>query len=154
MLNAINSDAFLEVRTLVLGAKNVEEKGKVIGLSVKAVDSEGMHMEETFATEVKGFGRFPSGRNMGTLNFVTRPDGLFSGTGQGIFTAQKGDNVVWKCQFVGKPEARGGKHKSIVIVQFMTTSQKLSWMNSTIGYEESIYDPKTMEISGTGYDWK
>jgi hypothetical protein len=137
---------------MVLGEKTVEEKGKVIGFSVKAVDSEGLHVEESFATEVKGFGRFPSGRNMGTLNVVTRPDGVFSGTGQGMFTAQDGDNVVWKCHFVGKPEAE--KHKSVVIVQFMTTSQKLSWMNSTIGYEESIFDPKTMEISGTGYDWK
>jgi hypothetical protein len=137
---------------LVLGEKTVEEKGKVIGLSVKAVDSEGMHVEETFATEVKGFGRVPSGRNMGTLNVVTKPDGVFSGTGQGIFTAQDGDSVVWKCHFIGKPEA--GKHKSVVIVQFMTTSQKLSWMNSSIVVEDSVYDPKTMEISGTGYEWK
>jgi hypothetical protein len=140
------------VKSLVLGAKIGEEKGKVIGVSVKAVDSEGVHVEETFATEVKGLGRFPSGRNMGTLNVVTRPDGFFSGTGQGIFTTQKGDNVVWKCQYIGKPVA--GKHKSVVIVQFMTKSQKLSWMNGLIGVEESIYDPKTMELSGTGYEWK
>jgi hypothetical protein len=138
---------------LVYGEKMTEEKGKVVGLTVKAVDSEGVHIEETFATEVKGLGRIPSGRNMGTLNLVMRPDGVFSGTGQGIFTTQDGDSVVWKDYFIGKPEA-GGKHKGVAIIQFMTTSPKLSWINGLIGAEDVITDTKTMELSGTGYEWK
>jgi hypothetical protein len=153
VLNAINTDAFLEVRKLVLGEKLWEEKGKATGVSVKSVGPEGVHMEENFASEVKGLGRFPSGRNMGTINYVARPDGFSSGTGQGIFTAQDGDSVVWKCLAFGKPEA-AGKDKSIAIIQFMTTSQKLSWMNSFLIVYESIGDMKTMEFSGTGYEWK
>ena len=137
---------------MVLGAKLWEEKGKVIGVSVKSVDSEGVRVEETFASELKGIGRFPSGRNMGTLNMVTRPDGFSNGTGQGIFTTQDGDSVVWKLFGLGKLEA--GKEKSVAIVQFMTTSQKLSWMNSLIVVIEAIADPKTMELSDTGYEWK
>jgi hypothetical protein len=137
---------------LVLGAKLWEEKGKAIGVSVKSVDSEGVHMEETFVSEFKGFGRFPSGRNMGTLNIVTRPDGFSSGIGQGMFTTQDGDSVVWKLNGLGKREAE--KEKSIAIVQFMTTSQKLSWMNSLIVVIDAISDPKTMELSDTGYEWK
>jgi hypothetical protein len=152
VLNAINTDAFLEVKKLVLGEKLWEEKGKVIGMSVKSVGSEGLHMEQTFASEVKGLGRFPSGRNMGTVNSVARPDGFSSGTGQGIFTAQDGDSVVWKVLAFGKPEA--GKEKNVAIVQFMTTSQKLSWMNSLLIVYESIGDMKAMEFSGTGYEWK
>jgi hypothetical protein len=40
-----------------------EEKGKVIGVSVKSVGPEGVRMEETFATEVKGLGRVAAWKN-------------------------------------------------------------------------------------------
>jgi len=137
---------------LVLGKKLWEEKGKVTGMSVKSIDSEGVHIEETFASEFKGIGRFPSGRNMGTINVVTRPDGFSSGTGQGICTTQNGDMFVWKCYALSKTEA--GKDKGPAIIQFMTTSQKLSWMNSLLVVYDSIGDMKTMEFSATGYEWK
>jgi hypothetical protein len=152
VLNTIKTDTFLEVRKLVLGEKLWEEKGKATGMSVKSVGPEGVVMEETFASEVKGLGRVPSGRNMGTINIVTRPDGLSSGTGQGIFMTQDGDSVVWKVLAFGKSEA--GKDKSVCIIQFMTGSQKLSWMNSLLTVYESIGDMKTMEFIGTGYEWK
>lgn len=51
---------------MVLGEKIADEKGKVIGMSVKSVGPDGVHIEESFVSEVKGFGRFPSGRDMGT----------------------------------------------------------------------------------------
>jgi hypothetical protein len=137
---------------LVLGEKMWEEKGKVIGISVKSVGPESVRMEETFVTEVKGLGRAPSGRNVGTIDVIEVPGGLFSGTGQGIYTTQDGDSVVWKCYFLGKLEA--GKYKSVNIIQFMTASQKLSWMNGFIAVDEGISDPITMELSGTGYEWK
>jgi hypothetical protein len=121
-------------------------------VSVKSVGPEGVQLEETFASEVKGLGRFPSGRDMGTLNVVERPGGVFSGTGQGTKTTQDGDSAVWKCYFIGKPEA--GKYKGLAIIEFMTASQKLSWMNDFIVIEELILDPKTMELSGTAYEWK
>jgi hypothetical protein len=43
-------------------------------------------MEMTFVTEIKSLGRFPSGRNIGTMDVVEGSGGFFSGTGQGIFT--------------------------------------------------------------------
>lgn len=152
MLNVINIDTFVEVRKLVLGEKMWEEMGKIIGISVKSVGPEGVRMEETFATEVKGIGRAPSGRNIGTIEFIEVHSGFFSGTGQGYLVTEDGDSVVWKCYFLGKPEA--GKYKSVNIVQFSTTSQRLSWMNGFIAVDEGISDPKTMELSGTGYEWK
>ena len=137
---------------MVLGKKLWEEKGKITGMSVKSIDSEGAHIEETLASEFKGLGRFPSGGNMGTMNVVGRPDGFYSGTGQGICTTQNGDMFVWKCYALSKTEA--GKDKGPAIIQLMTTSQKLSWMNSLLVVYESIGDMKTMEFSGTGYEWK
>jgi hypothetical protein len=152
VLNVISIDTFLEVRKLILGEKMWEEKGKIMGISVKSVGPEGVRMEETFATEVKGLGRVPSGRNIGTMDILETSGGFFSGTGQGIFTTQDGDSVVWRCYSLGKLEA--GKSKSVNIIQFMTTSQKLSWMNGSVAIDEGITDPMTMELSGTGYEWK
>jgi hypothetical protein len=140
------------VSKLVWGEKIAEEKGKVIGMSVKSVGSDGVHVEETFASEVKGFGRFPSGRDMGTLNVVMRTGGVISGTGQGTKTTQDGDSAVWKCYLIGKIEE--GKHKCVIIIEFMTASQKLSWMNGLIAIEDAILDPITRELSGTAYEWK
>ena len=142
----------MEVRKLVLGEKLWEEKGKAIGVSIKSIGPEGVHVEETYATEVKSLGRAPNGRNMATLDIVETPNGSFSGTGQGIFMTVDGDSVAWKCYFLGKSVA--GKSKSVNIIQFMTTSQKLSWMNGLIAVEEADGDSKTMEIDGTGYEWK
>jgi hypothetical protein len=102
---------------LVLGGKMWEEKGKVIGMSVKSIGPEGVHMEETFATEVKGLGRAPSGRNIGTMDLIEVPGGFFSGTGQGYLVTQDGDSVVWKCYSMGESEA--GKYKSAL--DFMVT---------------------------------
>ena len=102
---------------MVLGEKMWEEKGKIIGISVKSVGPEGVRMEETFASDVKGLGRAPSGRNIGTLDIIETPGGFFSGTGQGMFTTQDGDVVVWKCYSLGKMEA--GKGKSVNIIQFI-----------------------------------
>jgi hypothetical protein len=143
---------FREVRRLVLGEKLWEEKGKVVGMSVKSIGPEGVNCEETFAAETKGFGRSPNGTNVGTMDFVQAPDGGFSGSRQGIFMSQDGDTVVWKVYFFGKTEA--GKSRTVGIIKFMTTSKKLAWMNDIIAAGESITDTKTMESSDTGYEWK
>lgn len=137
---------------MVLGEKIWEEKGKMMGMSIKSIGPEGVHMEETFASEVKGLGRAPSGRNIGTINVIETHGGFSSGTGQGYLVTQEGDSVVWKCYLLGKSEA--GKTKSLNIIQFMTNSQRLSWMNGFIAVAESIADEKTMEFSDTGYEWK
>ena len=113
---------------------------------------EGVHMEQTFASEVKGLGKFPSGNNMGTLDIVQAPDGSISGPALGMFMTKDGDTVMWKLYGFGKLEA--GKTKSFGIAKFWTSSPKLAWMNSSIVAIEAIADPKTMELSVTGYEWK
>jgi hypothetical protein len=139
---------------LVLGEKLWEEKGKAIGMSIKSIGPEGVRMEMTFTSATKGFGRDTGldGTNMGTMEFVQAPEGGFSGSAQGIWTGLDGETVVWKCYSLGKTEA--GKSKGVNIIQFMTTSKKLARMNGAIAVFEGITDMKTMEISGTGYEWK
>ena len=152
MLNVRNNDALSEVRKLVLGEKQWEEKSKAVGMAVKSIGPEGARFEHTFTSTVKGFGRFPSGTNMGTIDFVVAPDGSSSGNGQGIFTSQSGEAVTWKIHLFGKREK--GKDKSFGILKFWTASKKLVWLNGTIHALEGISDPKTMEGSDIGYSWK
>jgi hypothetical protein len=141
-----------EVNGLVLGEKVGEAKGKMIGLGVKSVGPEGIRMESDFVSENKGFGRFPSGRNMGTSDITTSPSGIGSGTGQGMFTTLDGDSIVWKNSTLSKTEE--GKMKVVSLVQFMTASPKFSWMNSFIMVAEAVIDMKTMEAIETDYEWK
>ena len=139
---------------MVLGEKQWEEKGKAVGMSVKSIGPEGVHMEQTFTSTTKGLGRDTglNGTNMGTLTFVQAPDGAFSGNGQGIWTSQGGETVTWKIYFFGKNKA--GKGRSFGIVQWRTASKKLARMNGAIGAIEGIADMKTMEMTATGYEWK
>jgi len=67
-------------------------------------------------------------------------------------TMQNGDMAVWKCLAFGKTEK--GKDKSIAVIQMMTGSPKLAWLNKLLVVYESIGDMKTMEFAGTGYEWK
>jgi hypothetical protein len=137
---------------LVLGEKLWEERGKVMGFSVKSPGPEGQRMEQSFTSVCKGFGRFPNGTNMGTVDVVMFPNGGYSGSGQGIFTSEDGDAATWKLYFFGKMEALKGR--DFGIVKFWTTSQKLAWMNKTIVAMEGTINAKTMELSTTGYAWK
>lgn len=137
---------------MVLGEKLWEEKGKVIGMSVKSVGPEGIHLEQTFASEIKGLGRMPSGANMGTLDAIQGPDGGFSGTGQGMFTSVDGDISTWKIYFFGKVE--GAKNRSMGIVRFESASERISWMKGLVAWMEAVGDNKTGESTDTGYEWK
>ena len=137
---------------MVLGEKLWEEKGKMVGMSVKSIGPEGVRTEFSFASEIKGLGRFPNCKNFGTFDNVMTPAGPASGTGQGICTAENGDTAAWKAYTMGKSE--GAKRKGVLIIQFMTTSQKLSWLNSLIVVYDTVTDATTSEFTGTGYEWK
>ena len=137
---------------LALGEKIGEAKGKTTGMRVKSIGPEGIRMETDFVSDNKGFGRFPSGRNIGTLDIVTAPSGIASGTGQGMFTTLDGDSIVWKCSTLGKTAE--GKSTGVIFVHFMTTAPKLSWMNSFFMVSEGITDLMTMEFTETDYEWK
>jgi hypothetical protein len=135
-----------------IGEKIWEEKGKVIGFSVKSVGPEGIRFEQTVVTEIKGFGRFPNATNMGTLDILAGPDGGVSGTGQGMCTTVDGDIATWKVYSLGKTE--GAKGRNMAIVMFESASGKISWIKGFIAWMDGVSDSKTMEFSDTGYEWK
>ena len=89
-----------------------------------------------------GFGKAEGvkGTNMGTMCNLVRPTGITTSTAQGIMTTTDGDSVVWKLYYEGKASGAGGKFTGTVT--FMTMSEKLAWLNSTICVFEGAGDAK------------
>jgi hypothetical protein len=92
--------------------------------------------EVSFTSEIKGIGRFPSGKNIGSGTVTQYPHGIVDGGYQGSFmtTAEggrNGDQFVWWAHEKTKM-VRGGKFKGLTMMTGFTNSQKLSWMNNLI----------------------
>ena len=139
---------------MAIGEKFFEETGKVTGMNIKSVHPvEGVKMEVSFASEIKGTGRMPSGNNMGSGTMVQYPHGIIDASWQGVVTFAGGEQFFW-WGHEKSSVAEGGKAKGIVIVTGFTNSKNLSWMNNLIIAIESEFDPTTQQFRGTGYQWK
>ncbi len=117
----------------------------------KSTGPEGVTEESNYEGELKGFGRFPSGKFVGTGTSLHRPAGVTTGSDQGVLTTTDGETVASKDFGIGKDEA--GKHRAAGVIFFMTTSQKYSWLNGAIMFWEGESGPD-LTYSGTGYEWK
>jgi hypothetical protein len=139
---------------MVLGEKLFEESGNVLGFKVARVHPvEGTTIEASFTSEIKGFGRFPSGRNVGSGTMTQYPHGVVDASYQGtIMTSEKGEQFIWWAHEKSKL-SEGGKIKGIVILSGFTNSQKLSWMNSLVVAGESEFDPAAQQFKVMGYEW-
>ncbi|MFZ0924999.1 MAG: hypothetical protein WCE82_05795 [Halobacteriota archaeon] len=136
---------------MAIGEKLFEEKITPRGFAIKSVGSEGVESEYSVTGEITGFGRAKGVKatNMGTMRNLVRPTGITTGTAQGVMTTTDGDSVVWKLCYAGKAPGAGGKLTGTVT--FMTTSEKLAWINRTICVVEGGGDDKV----GTNvfYEW-
>jgi hypothetical protein len=139
---------------MTLGEKLFEESGKVVGFKITKVHPvEGMTMEASFTSEIKGFGKFPSCRNVGSGILVHYPHGVVDASYQGtLMTGGEGEQFMWWAHEKSKL-AEGGKIKGIVMLSGFTNSQKLSWMNSLLVAGESEFDPAAQQFRVTGYEW-
>lgn len=139
---------------MALGERLFEESGKVLGFKVTRVHPvEGTTMEVSFTSEIKGFGKFPSGRNVGSGIMTQYPHGVVDASYQGtIMTAEEGEQFIWWAHEKSKL-ADGGKIKGVVMVSGFTNSQKLSWMNRLLMILESEFDPTSLQFRTTAYEW-
>ena len=139
------------MKILAIGEKLFEEKITPRGFAIKSVGSEGVESEYSVTGEITGFGKAEGVKatNMATMRNLVRPTGVATGTAQGIMTTTDGDSVVWKLCYAGKTSGTGGRLTGTVT--FMTMSEKLAWLNSTICVIESVGDAKV----GTNlfYEW-
>jgi hypothetical protein len=141
---------------MVLGEKLFEESGNIVGFRVTKVHPiEGVTMEMSFTSEIRGIGRFPNSNNLGSGTMTQFPHGIVDGSWQGSFTTTEGssDEFIWWAHEKGKV-IEGGRIKGIVMVTGFSHSQKLSWMNNMIFVLESETDSQSQKFKNTAYEWK
>jgi hypothetical protein len=145
---------------MALGEKLFEESGNVTGFKVTKVHPiEGVTMEVSFTSEIRGIGRFPSGKNLGSGTVTQYPHGIVDGSYQGSFMITGGDSRSAGDQFLWwaheKTKAvEGGKFKGLTMMTGFTNSQKLSWMNNLIIALDLETDPESQKFKATAYEWK
>jgi hypothetical protein len=147
---------------MALGEKLFEESGNVRGFKVTKVHPiEGVTMEVSFTSEIRGIGRFPSGKNLGSGTVTQYPHGIVDGSYQGSFmttTAEGGsstsDQFVWWAHEKTKAVEGGRKFKGLTMMTGFTNSQKLSWMNNLIIALDLETDPESQKFKATAYEWK
>jgi hypothetical protein len=139
---------------MALGEKLFEESGNVTAFKVTKVHPiEGVTMEVSFTSEIRGIGRFPSGKNLGSGIMTQYPHGIVDQSNQGSVMTAEGDQFIWWAHGKGKV-VEGGKVKGLIIVTGFSNSQKLSWMNNLIIALESEFDPESKSFKITAYEWK
>jgi hypothetical protein len=143
--------------SMMFGEKLFEESGNITGIKVTKVHPvEGVTIESSFASKIRGSGRFPSGKNLGSGTFVRYPHGIVDASYQGSLMTTEGDSsdqFMWWAHEKGKA-VEGGKVKGLSIVTGFTNSQKLAWMNNLIMALESETDLESQKFKTTGYEWK
>jgi hypothetical protein len=139
---------------MTLGEKLFEESGNVTGFNVTKVHPiEGVTMEVSFASEIRGIGKFPSGKNLGSGIMTQYPHGIVDQSNQGSVMTAEGDQFIWWAHGKGKV-VEGGKVKGLIIVTGFANSQKLAWMNNLIMALESEFDPEFKKFKISAYEWK
>jgi hypothetical protein len=141
---------------MALGEKLFEESGNITGFKVTKVHPvEGVTIEASFTSEVRGIGRFPSGKNLGSGTMTQYPHGIVDASWQGSFmtTTEGGDQFIWWAHEKSKV-AEDGKVKGLTMVTGFTNSQKLAWMNNLIYALESETDLESQRFRTTAYEWR
>jgi hypothetical protein len=139
---------------MALGEKLFEETGKILGVQVESVHPvEGVKMQVSFASEIKGLGKVPSGKNLGSGTATQYPHGAVNASYRGVASFGEGDQYIWWAHEKSRA-AKDGMIRGVVIVSGYTNSQKLSWMNGLIIVIETENDASFQQFKGTAYEWK
>ena len=146
---------------MAIGEKLWEENGDVTGFKITKVHPvEGVTMEVSFVSEIRGIGRFPSGKNLGSGTVTQYPHGMVDGSYHGsIMTTAEGGSSSGADQFVWwaheKTKAvEDGKFQGLTLVTGFTNSQKLSWMNNLIIVLDLETNPESQTFNATASEWK
>jgi hypothetical protein len=139
---------------MTLGQKLFKEVGKISGLKVVKVHPlEGVTTEITFMSEIKGIGKYPSGKNVASGTITKYPHGIIDGSWQGTLTSEQGEQFMWWSHEKSKVVVEGGEIRGLNVTTGFTNSQKLSWMNNLIIVIELSGSVSSDEFSAVGYEW-
>jgi hypothetical protein len=140
-----------------IGEKLWQGKAKSPGPgTIKSVGMEGVISEYSWMADMKGMGR-ANGID-GTINVTAMgtlpPKGVGSETDQGIFMTMTGDMGVLKGYSLMKMKM-GENPKAVGLWNFMTMSEKLSWLNELVALVTfEAQDPMWNNSIVTIYEWK
>ena len=138
---------------MALGEKLFEESGNIVAVKVTKVHPmEGVSTEITFTSKIKGEGKFPNGKNLGSGIVTNYPHGIMDASFQGAFTTEDGEQFMWWAHEKSKI-VEGGKFKGLIIVTGFTNSEKLSWMNNLIIALDIEGSTLSNEFKATAYEW-
>jgi hypothetical protein len=89
--------------SMALGEKLFEESGNVTGFKVTRVHPiEGVTTEVSFTSEIRGIGRFPSGKNLGSGTMTHYTHSIVDQSNQGSLMTTEGDQFMWWAHGKGK----------------------------------------------------
>jgi hypothetical protein len=138
---------------MALGQKLFEEVGKISGFKVAKVHPlEGVTTEISFTSDIKGVGRYPSGKNLASGTITKYPHGIIDGSWQGTLTTELGEQFMWWSHEKSKV-LEDSEIKGLNVTTGFTNSQKLSWMNNLIIVIELSGSIFSDEFSAIGYEW-
>jgi hypothetical protein len=135
---------------LAIGEKLFEEMGKVAMVSVESADAMGVILKRSSNSEVIGSGRFPGGTNMGYGTLSVHHDGQSHGEWLGMIVTEDNETIVWKGS--GDTKKNGEGWKGILVMTFMTKSEKYDWMNSVIAVSD--LEGSMTGFRGVAYEWE
>lgn len=138
---------------MALGQKLFEEVGKISGFKVAKVHPlEGVTTEISFTSDIKGVGRYPSGKNLASGSITKYTHGIIDGSWQGTLTSELGEQFMWWSHEKSKV-LEAGEIKGLNVATGFTNSQKLSWMNNLIIVIDLSGSVFSDEFSAIGYEW-
>ncbi|HEY7696160.1 MAG TPA: hypothetical protein VH797_08715 [Nitrososphaeraceae archaeon] len=138
---------------MTVGQKLFEETGKISGLKVVKVHPlEGLTTEMTFMSDIRGVGKYPSGKNLASGTITKYSHGIIDGSWQGTLTTEIGEEFMWWSHEKSRV-VKGGKIKGLNITTGFTNSQELSWMNNLIIVIDLAGSVLSDEFSAIGYEW-
>jgi len=136
-----------------LGEKLFEEAGNITSFKVTKVHPiEGATTEVTFRSEIRGIGRSPSGKNIGSGTMTKYPHGVIDAAWQGTLTTEHVEEFMWWAHEKSRV-LEDGKIRGLNIVTGFTNSRNLSWMNSLIIVVELAGSVYSDEFCATAYEW-
>lgn len=139
---------------MTLGQKLFEEMGKISVLKVVRVHPlEGVTTDITFMSDIKGIGKYPSGKNLASGTITKYSHGIIDGSWQGTLTSEQGEQFMWWSHEKSKVVVEGGEIRGLNVTTGFTNSQELSWMNNLIIVIELSGSVSSDEFSAVGYEW-
>jgi len=83
---------------------------------------EGTTMEVSTAFDLKVFGRFPSGKEIGSGTIIQYPHGITEANFRGNLITPEGEQILWWAQ-EKRRFGQDGKMRGLAIVSFYTNAQ-------------------------------